>query len=357
MARELIMQLATELGFQVVRFAQVRETPRMDAYDKWLSNGFHGNMEWMVKGRPERADPRARLASSKTALVLAMDYRQPRPPDPGGLTGKVAAYAWGRDYHNLIGKRLRKLRKHLWKNGIDNWGGVDTAPIVERTWAQLAGVGFVGKNTLTIRPGATSWFFLAVLFLDADVEPDAPIVRDHCGSCVRCLSACPTNAIVAPYIVDARKCISYWTIESPGLPPRAQRHAMGRWMFGCDDCQEVCPHNASEVLATEADFRPRNAWIDLPELLDTDDDMLMERFLGTPLRRPGAAGLKRNALLVLANLGDDRVLPQVRAAMTHPSPVVRASAVWCAHRLGDKRLPSTDLDELVMDEIIAATST
>jgi len=326
----------------------------MSAYDGWLTQGHHGDMSWMERGRDERADPRTRLASSRTALVLAMDYRAQRPPDPGGLTGKVACYAWGRDYHNLIGKRLMKLRKQLWSEGVDSWGGVDTAPILERTWAQLAGVGFVGKNSLVIRPGTTSWFFLSVLFLDAEIAPDAPVDRDHCGTCTRCLTGCPTGAIVQPYVVDARKCISYWTIEAPGLPPHNLRPAIGRWILGCDDCQEVCPHNARDTETLEADFSPRNAWIDLPELVTSPDEVLMERFRGTPLRRPKAAGLKRNALMVLAHLNDDTALPAARVALQHPSPVVRAAAIYCAHQLGARGLPRHDPEKIVMDEIVAA---
>ncbi|MFT4622893.1 MAG: epoxyqueuosine reductase [Myxococcota bacterium] len=334
-ARSHLVDTATSLGFAHVQLARVTETPQLDAFDSWLAQGHHADMDWLARSRPDRADPRRRLPTARTAIVLAVDHHHDRPADPGGRTGMVARYAWGRDYHNLVGKRIRKFTRRLRSEGISAWGGVDTAPILERAWAAAAGLGFTGKNTLLIRPGQTSWSVLGVVFVDLEATPDPPIVRDHCGSCTRCLTGCPTDAFPAPYELDARRCISYWTIEARGLPPADLRPAFGRWLFGCDVCQTVCPHNHSPPPSPEPDLAPRNAWIDLDDLLATPDEAVLARFLGTPLRRPGADGLKRNACIVLGNLGDDGAVPTLRThAVHHSSPVVRAAAVWALARLG-----------------------
>jgi epoxyqueuosine reductase len=307
-------------------------------------------MRYLVDGRTERVDPARRMPNARTAMVLTVAHHHRRPPDPGGRTGIVARYAWGRDYHNLVGKRLRKLRATLREEGIASWGAVDTGPILERAWAQASGAGFTGKNTLIIRPGNTSWMFLAVLFIDAAVAPDPPL-PDHCKACTRCLSACPTGAFVAERQLDARACISYWTIEARGLAPASLRRGFGRWVFGCDLCQEACPHNHNPDDPDEADLAPRHAWLDLDDVLATPDDLLMERFLGTPLRRPKAHGLKRNALVALGNLGDPDAIDGIRThALRHDHPEVRAAAVWALGELGAPSL-TDDPHPLVQREL------
>ena len=349
--RHVLTQLAADLGF-TVRFTPVGPTPWIAWYDRWIASGHHGDMHYLERGRDTRSDPRTRLSTVRTTMVLAIQHHHRRPPDPGGRTGMVARYAWGRDYHNLVGKRLRKLRRRLDEAGIASWGGVDTAPILERAWASAAGMGFTGKNSVQIIPAKTSWVFLAVLFLDVDVEPDRAILRDHCGTCRRCLDVCPTNAFLRERELDARRCISYWTIESRGLAPADLRPGFGRWLFGCDLCQEVCPHNAGADEGEEQDLAPRHAWLDLDEILQTPDHKLMERFLGTPLRRPRAAGLKRNALVVLGNLRDPGGLPSLLLGAEHPEPVVRAAAVWALGQLGASCARyATDPSPLVQSEL------
>jgi len=348
--RRRVQEAAAAVGFDTVRFAALGPTPRIAAFDRWLREGKHGDMHYLARGRDVRADPRLRLPGARTAVVLALPHHHRRPPDPGGRTGLVARYAWGRDYHNLMGKRLRKLKRALREMGIQNWGGVDTAPILERSWAAESGLGFGGKNCTQIQVGRTSWYFLAVLFVDAEIQPDPP-VSDHCGSCVRCLQHCPTDAFDGPRDLDARKCIAYWTIESRDLAPRHLRPGFGRWFFGCDLCQEVCPHNHDPPDPDVDDLRPRNAWIDLDEILETPDAALLERFTGTPLRRPGGAGLKRNAALVLGNLGDDGAVDALRAhGLTHPEPVVRAASVWALQQLGAPP-PLRDPHPMVQEEL------
>ncbi len=331
--RALLERHAAELGFVHLRTTALPvQAPRIEAYQGWLAAGHHGEMDYLARRTEERRDPRLRLPTARSAVVLGLEHHHQRPPDPGGLTGRVARYAWGRDYHNLVGKRLRRLRKRLREQGIESWGGVDTAPILERAWASAAGLGFTGKNTLTILPARGSYLFLAVLFLDVELPSD-PVLGDHCGSCERCLLACPTRAFLGPHRLDARRCISYWTIESRGSIPEALRPGLGRWVFGCDDCQEVCPHNVRPPLPDEDDLLPRNAWLDLEWLIRSPDEEVLERFLGTPLRRPGADGLRRNACVVLGNLGLPEAVPVLEAA-TEAGPLVAEHARWALSRLG-----------------------
>lgn len=332
--RAEIERRARELGFDDVRFAAVAPTPRREAFEHWLDAGMHGELSYLEDTRAVRLDPRVREAGAQSVILLSLGHAWKRPPHPGGRAGRVARYAWGRDYHNLIGKRLAKLKKQLRGAGVQVFGGVDTAPVVERAWAEAAGIGVFGKNTMVFRPGVSSWFFLAALVVDLPLEPDAPVARDHCGSCVRCLAGCPTQAFYGPYQLDARRCIAYWTIEVRGPSPPELRPGFSDWVFGCDVCQEVCPHNHHPPDPTEPDFLPRHAWLDLDEVLASDDDALLERFRGTPLRRPGAAGLKRNAAVVLGNLGDPEGLPVLHDhGLTHASEVVRSTAAWAIERL------------------------
>ena len=270
--------------------------------------------------------------------MLAVDYAWPRPPDPGGLTGKVSAYAWGRDYHNLLSKRLRRLARELREEapGVEGYWGVDSRPLIERAWAEKAGMGFVGKNCCIIRPGQTSYMFLGMILLSEAIPPDRPYLRDHCGRCRRCLDACPTNAFVAARQLDARRCISYLTIEHKGAFPLDLRAGIGRWVFGCDLCQEVCPHNHKLRPGAHEDFTPRgdNAWLDLEWLLTTAPETIRAHFQGSPIKRPGPSGLKRNAAIVLGNLGDPAARPALLSQENSPDDGVRESVRWALERLG-----------------------
>ena len=211
-------------------------------------------MHYLERNSELRRDPRVRLPGARSCVALAMEYDHVRPIDPGGLTGKVAAYAWGRDYHNLIGKRLKKLRRALRETGIESWGGVDKAPVLERSWAAEAGLGFGGKNCVQILPARGSYMFLSVLFLDAEMEPD-PVLRDHCGRCQRCLTGCPTNAFISERTLDARRCIAYWTIEDRCIPEACANS--GRWFFDATTAGRSAPQ--CETTRTADDFHPKNA--------------------------------------------------------------------------------------------------
>ncbi len=339
----IIRARARDLGFTQVRFApagpDAGSAPGIQHYDAFLEAGRHGDMAWMQKSRPPRAEPEQMLAGLRTVVVLGVDHAWPRPPDPGGLTGLVASYAWGRDYHNLVGKRLRKLCRQLRDDlpGIGLQWGVDSRPFIERAWAERAGLGFIGKNCCIIVPGQGSWLFLAVLLVDRDLPPDAPIgtAARHCGSCRRCLDICPTDAFLGPHQIDARRCISYLTIEHRGPIPEALRPGMGRWVFGCDLCQEVCPHNHDPPPSPHRDLAPRpdHAWLDLAWVLRSPDDALETALTGSPLRRPGAVGLKRNAAIVMGNLGDPAARPHLEHARGHADPTVVDAATWALERL------------------------
>lgn len=330
---------AAALGFTRVRVADMGGgAPGIARYDAFLEAGHHADMQWMVRGREARAEPAGRVPGGLSAVALGIEYGGPRPPDPGGLTGQVARYAWGRDYHNVVGKRVRRLVKGLAAQGVGAYGGVDSRPLIERAWAERAGLAYLGRNCCAIVPGQGSWLFLAVILVDVVLPPDPPLhglVR-HCGACRRCLDACPTGAFVESGSLDARRCISYWTIEHDGPIDPALGRRFGRWVFGCDDCQEVCPHNHAPRTAVEAAFRPLpgRAWLDLEWVLDTPDEQLMAALRGSPIRRPGAPGLKRNACVVLGNIGDPAAGAVLQRAARTRDPVVSAQARLALDRIG-----------------------
>ena len=335
MDRASLVTLCKESGFHHVRLTPIGFTPGIDRYVEWLKDGFHGGMSYLERNIDVRKEPSVRLKSAGTAVVLAVDHHSVRPEKPSVLSGRVASYAWGRDYHNLMGKRLKRLRKLLREQGIESWGGVDTAPILERSWAEVAGMGFRGKNGMQIFPARGSHFMLGVLFIEGQWEPDR-IVGDHCGTCERCVVACPTQAIGAKGIVDSRKCLSYWSIEHSGAIPPEIMSRFGNWFFGCDDCQTVCPHNAKKSPSIEDDLLPKNGWIELDKLLATEDDAIMERFIGTPLRRPKAVGLRRNALVVLGNSAQESALKVIEPYVISGDSVLRETAEWALNNLTTK---------------------
>jgi epoxyqueuosine reductase len=317
-------------GFQTLRTCSAEGAPGIEAFDRFVAEGRHGQMEWMPRGRAPRADPRLLLPTARSAAVLAMDYGGLRPPDPGPLHGRVASYAWGRDYHNLIGKRLRRFCAEIEAQGVAAWWSVDSRPALERAWAERAGLGFIGKSCLSIIPGRGSTYFLAVLLLSADLPADPPRAgaERHCGACTRCLVACPTQAYTAPGQLDARRCISYLTIEHRGELPAELEPRLGRWVFGCDVCQDVCPHNHRPPEPDEPELSPRpgHAWLDLSWLMLSDDADVERFFEGSPIRRARAAGLKRNGAAVLGNSGQAAARPLLERGLQHPDLGVRRAS-------------------------------
>jgi epoxyqueuosine reductase len=274
--------------------------------------------------------------------MLAMNYKSQearvRGQEGGGVHGRVSCYAWGEDYHALLRRRLDELLAWLQREvpGCRGRGVVDTAPLLERDFARLAGLGWFGKNTMLLNKRLGSYFFLGALLVDIPLRPDPPFEASHCGTCTACLDACPTQAFVGPGQLDARRCISYLTIELRGPVPPELREPMGDWVFGCDVCQDVCPWNRKAPPAREPAFRPRPELDspDLTELLRLSPDEFRRRFRGTALTRAKRRGLLRNAAIALGNSGDPRAVPVLVEALGDEEPLVRGAAAWALGRLG-----------------------
>ena len=311
--RELTDAVKTEarrLGFDLVGAAPAVVPPHYDALRQWIGEGAATGMHWMVEQTPAREHPRHVLDGVQSLLVLATNYRtgEPEPPEPG--QGRVARYAWGDDYHDVVHKRLKTLvalHKRL-TAGAAVRGVVDTAPLMERDFANLAGLGWIGKNTMLITPQFGSWVFLSALLTSEELAYDDAEVGSRCGTCHACLDACPTGALVAPYKLDARRCLSYWTIEHRGPIPPEQQAALGDRVYGCDTCQEVCPWNRRVPSTVDPAFRPRDGLnpVDLDELLAMDEASYRERFRHSAMKRAKLAGLQRNAAAVRGEKTEDR---------------------------------------------------
>ncbi|MEX0585928.1 MAG: tRNA epoxyqueuosine(34) reductase QueG [Pirellulales bacterium] len=324
---------AKALGFELAGACPAVAPDGVSKFFEWLNLGYAGEMDYLARRRDAYAHPEGVLPGARSLLVLAMNYRttEPGPPKPG--FGRVARYAWGAaDYHDLIHDRLEQLKQLLVRlaPGCAVRGVVDTAPLLEREFAVLAGLGWIGKNTLVLNQRLGSWFFLAVLLTDVELAYDEPSQTDHCGTCRACLDACPTGAFVDAYVLDARRCLSYTTIEQRTLPGEELRRAQGDWLFGCDICQEVCPWNRRAPATDEPAFAPdpETEPIELARLFDLDEAAFRRQFRHTPLWRPKRRGILRNAALAL---GSQRYLPATGALMrglADAEPLVRAACAW-----------------------------
>ncbi|MBP1656325.1 MAG: iron-sulfur cluster binding protein [Bacteroidetes bacterium] len=288
---------ARRLGFTHVGIARAESLATEGArLETWLANGFAGTMGWMARRAQERMDPGRVLPGVRSVIVVAMNYYT-GAQHPAG-EGKVSRYAWGDDYHDVMGPKLAELCRWLAERvpGSSSRWYVDTGPVLEKAWAQRAGIGWLGKHATVITTDHGSWVFLGVVLTTAAFEPDEAAV-DRCGTCTRCIEACPTAAIVEPYVVDARRCIAYLTIEHRGALPAEFEHRLEGWIFGCDICQDVCPWNTKHSTETsEPAFQPREGMVqpDTAMLMDLDDTAFNKRFQGSPLQRTGIEGLRRN---------------------------------------------------------------
>ena len=326
---------------------------------------MHADMHWIARDPERRSDPGRVLPGARSLLLVALDYDTGDPTCVDRRRGRISRYAWGEEYHRVVGERLetleRRARQIVPGAGIRRY--VDTGPVLEKAWAERAGLGWIGKHTNLIHPRAGSWFFLGALMLDVDLGP-ATSHPDRCGSCTACIDACPTGAIVAPYVLDARLCIAYLTIENRGPIPRNLRAAIGNRVFGCDDCQDVCPwnrHAARSRLA--AHFAPRDGLRtpSLRALLSLDAAGFRERFRDSPIARARWPGFLRNVAVALGNSSDRRAIPDLIRALSHPEPLVRGHAAWALERVAGEsaRRPLEDrlereADELVREEIEVA---
>ncbi|MGZ5960790.1 MAG: tRNA epoxyqueuosine(34) reductase QueG [Rhizomicrobium sp.] len=346
--REVIAARARSEGFDAVRFARAEAPPQAVArLELFLAGGRHGSMDWMERNAERRSDPSELWPEARSIIVLGMNYA----PDHDPLAalamrdrGLISVYAQGDDYHDVIKKKLRSLAGYIaqtYDAGVKVF--VDTAPVMEKPLAHAAGMGWQGKHTNLVSREFGSWLFLASIFTTLEIEPDAA-EEDHCGQCRRCLDVCPTNAFPAPYELDARRCISYLTIEHKGHIPREFREAIGNRIYGCDDCLAVCPWNKFAQVAHEQQFHPREELklARLAELARLDDESFRKLFRKSPIKRIGRDRFVRNVLIAIGNSGEAVLAAEAERLLDDPSPLVRAMAVWALGRLG--ALPPTCAD-------------
>ncbi|MDX2155073.1 MAG: tRNA epoxyqueuosine(34) reductase QueG [Hyphomicrobiaceae bacterium] len=340
----IVRQAALEAGFDAVgiaRLSDLGEQPgrRLDAF---LADGRHGDMAWMATHAARRRHPNALWPEARSAVVCALNYGPETDPmaaldQPG--RGVVSVYARGRDYHDIVKGRLRQVASVVQRatGGADVKIFVDTAPLMEKPLAALAGLGWQGRHTNLVARGHGSWLFLGAVLTTASLEPDARH-GDHCGSCRRCLDICPTDAFPAAYQLDARRCIAYLTIEHKGPIPRELRAPIGNRVFGCDDCLAVCPWNKFAQAARESRLAggPATDNPPLPDLLALDDAAFRQRFAGTPVKRTGRDRFLRNVLVAAGNSGDRALIPLVEPLLRDGSALVRGAAVWALGRLVDR---------------------
>jgi epoxyqueuosine reductase len=336
------------LGFDEVRFARLSAAPGRDGLRHWLDSGFHADMNWMERTAAKRMDPGLVLDGARSAILLGVDYyREAAAPAPAGRPA-WAKYSLYRDYHDSLKpalERAGRVIEELYGAAPGDYRYyVDTGPVMERAWAARSGVGFIGKNAMLISRTHGNWLFLASVLTRLDLEPDPPLrlrgdpgsIGLLCGKCTRCIDACPTQAFPEPGVVDARRCISYQTIENRGVIPAEFRAAIGNRVYGCDTCLDVCPWNrfARQGRRMILSARDDIAEIPLRELLELTPARFAELFRGTAIKRIKLMGLLRNACVAAGNSGDASLVePLVRLA-SHPSPVVRTHAIWAVHRLG-----------------------
>ncbi|MBM3823029.1 MAG: tRNA epoxyqueuosine(34) reductase QueG [Verrucomicrobia bacterium] len=352
--KDAVRRKAIELGFSECRFAAA-EVPRSGgAFSRWLEAGRHGEMAYLQRNAEKRLDPQRVLPGVRTFIVLAIAYtfrdaEQPPAQAVSEPRGQVARYAWHADYHEVLRQPLDDLARFIERQG----GGetqclayVDTGPILERDAAQSAGIGFIGKHTNLIGRRLGNWFLLAEILTTALFEPDPP-ETNRCGSCTRCLAACPTGALVAPFEMDARRCISYLTIELKGSIPESLRRPIGGRVFGCDDCLEVCPWNrfAKEAGMMNAAARPDLRSVPLHEWLQLDDAGFKRRFAGTPMWRTKRRGLLRNVCVALGNVGNADSLAPLAKAVQDPEPLVQEHARWAIAEIESRRRAATAASE------------
>jgi epoxyqueuosine reductase len=368
-----LRQRAWDLGFDDCRVTSARAPESASRFHQWLADGCHGQMAWLARNAPKRIDPEQVLAGARSIITLAASYHDPNcsfatdvsTPDPqrassasrpaatqAGVanrqspianrqSGLIARYARYADYHDVLGERLKQLTQYVNELGGPNTRSlwyVDTGPLLERDLAQRAGLGFIGKHTNLISRRLGNWIFLSEIITTLELEPDTA-ETNRCGSCARCIAACPTAAITAPFQLDARRCISYLTIELQGSIPLDLRPAIGNRIFGCDECLEVCPWNrfAREGQMMKAHARPELAQPDLLELLSLDEAGFKLRLAGTPMLRARRRGLRRNVCVALGNIGDEQALPALQKAAQDPEPLVSEHARWAIERTEARR--------------------
>jgi epoxyqueuosine reductase len=337
--KRAFLDRAGQLGFDIVRIAGPDSIPLApERLRAWLEAGHHGSMDWMQETAGRRSDPRALWPEVRSVILLGLNYGPTEDPLAALARkdrGAISVYARNRDYHDVIKGKLKEAAGFLAaRAGSDVKVFVDTAPVMEKPLAEAAGLGWQGKHTVIVSREFGNWLFLGAIFTTAELPADAP-ERDHCGSCRRCLDACPTDAFPAPYQLDARRCISYLTIEHKGHIPAELRPGIGNRIFGCDDCLAVCPWNKFARAGREARLMQRDDLAALPlgELARLDDPAFRLKFSGTPIKRTGRDRFVRNVLIAIGNSGEPGLADEALRLLDDPSPLVRAMAVWALARL------------------------
>jgi len=333
MLRDAIGEEAARLGFPLVGIAPALTPHGVHDLVRWIDAGYAAEMTYFADRLPAYHDPNLVLGGVRSIIVMAMPYRTAKPRDALTGQGRIARYAIGsEDYHDVIHDRLKMLGKFIRSlvPECEVRGVVDSAPVMEREFAQMAGLGWRAKNSLLINRDHGSYFFLACLLTTLDLPASRQFETDHCGTCTRCLDACPTDAFVMPGVLDSRLCISYLTIENRGVIPRELREPMGNWLFGCDVCQDVCPWNRFGEPSPEAAFQTEASYdpVDLLELISIDEATFRSRFRKTPMWRARRRGLIRNAAIVLGNSRDCRAIEPLERLCTDPEPLIRGAVYW-----------------------------
>lgn len=361
-----IKEIAYTLGFEWVGVAPAQKPEHWAFYQQWLSLGHAGEMGYLGRNLDRRADPCEVVPNAKSILCLGTNYLPHEvKADDAEPRGFISKYARGDDYHDVIKARLFNLLAQIQdlEPSADGRVYVDTGPVLERDFAARAGLGWFGKHTGLIDKQTGSWFFLAEIILTLELEPDAPQL-DHCGTCTRCIDACPTDAIVAPYEVDSRRCISYLTIELRDSIPRGLRSKMGAWVYGCDICQDVCPWNVKHSQPTDDPVfqaRPGLGSPKLADLLEMDQTAFSTKFKNSPIKRTKRRGLLRNAAVALGNVGAVEDIPVLALALIDVEPLVRGHAAWALGQIGGDKAHNVLMDRLqeeddpeVTEEILLA---
>ena len=306
---------------------------------EWLALGMHGSMQWMERSAGRRADPGLVVPAARSVLIVTRSYWTGEEASTDASRARISRYAWGGEYHDVLGSALGDLYQRIQEiaPGVVGRYYIDTGPVLEKAWAELAGLGWIGKHSNLITAGVGSWFFLGAIVLDCELAYGEPVV-DQCGSCTACIDVCPTQAIVAPYVVDARRCISYLTIENRGPIPRELRAGVGNRIFGCDECQDVCPWNsfaqvgaAALVFAAREDLRAPV----LVDLLALDEDDFRTLFRGSPVKRARYQGFLRNVAVALGNSDHPRAVAALTSRLQHESTLVRGHCAWALGRFDD----------------------
>jgi epoxyqueuosine reductase len=359
-----IKEAAQRLGFELVGISAARPAPHEQSFAAWLRQGFAGNLEYMQRTESLRRDPRELVPWAVSIISVGMNYDSgySRPVESSEPRGWISRYAWGDDYHNVMKGKLEELLESISQLRDGNIKGkafVDSGPVLERDFAGIAGLGWIGKNTHLISPKRGSWFFLGELFVDLPLVYDRPI-RDRCGRCDLCLKACPTGAFVGPYVLDARRCISYLTIELKDWMPRSLRPLVGNHIFGCDICQEVCPYNVKTRPTAEPAYQPRPG-LHAPALiafLSLSEAEFRQRFRASPILRAKRRGFLRNVAVALGNLKSLDAVPALLRSLDDEEPLVRGHVAWALGQIGSqaaldslRRRLGTENDAHVQEEL------